>query len=92
MWPVAWAREKGISCSKRYLQPLLSLLFALHCQHQGLGPWQRETQLMLLAAPILGHIDDAAGAQGHLQVWLPVLGAFVALKEVETIVSQRVEA
>ena len=64
-----------------YLQPLLSLLLALHGQHQCLGPRQREPQLVLLAPPILGDVDDVAGAQGHLHVWLPVLGAFVALGE-----------
>jgi len=36
---------------------------------------------MLLASTILGDVDDAACAQGHLHVWLPILGAFVALGE-----------
>lgn len=67
-----------------YLQPLLSLLLALHGQHQWLSPRQGETQLVLLAPPILGDIDDIAGAQGHFHVWLPVLGAFVALGEAKT--------
>jgi len=36
---------------------------------------------VLLASPILGDIDDIAGAQGHFHMRMPVLGAFVALGE-----------
>ena len=62
-----------------YLQPLLSLLPTLQCEHQDLGSPLGEAQLVPLVPAVLGHIDDIAGIQCQPQMWLPVLGAFITL-------------
>lgn len=43
-----------------YLQPLLSLLFALHSQHESVCPLVDDPQFVLLLLAVFGDVGDAA--------------------------------
>lgn len=72
--------EPGERRRRRYLQPLLGLLPALHGQHQRVRALRRDLQLVLLLLAVLRDVGDAAALQRQLHLRLLVLGAFVALQ------------
>lgn len=69
-----------------YLQPLLCLLLALQCQHDGLSSHRYDLQFVLFPLQLLLLVDHAAAQQTHIQQRRLLLGALVALKEMEITV------
>lgn len=63
-----------------YLQPLLSLLFALHSQHESVCPLVDNLQFVLLLLAIFGDVGDAAPGQSQLHLRGVVFGRLVALR------------
>lgn len=64
-----------------YLQPLLSLLFALHGQHESIRPLVDNLQFVLLLLAVFGDVGDAAPRQSQLHLRGLVFGGLVTLAE-----------
>lgn len=62
-----------------YLQPLLSLLFALDGENQRVCALLGDLQLMLLLLAVPRDVRDAAALQRQLHLRLLVLGTFITL-------------